>query len=153
MAQYFIYFQGKQVGPLNKQDLINYGINRDSFVWEVGTPEWKQASQIPDLADIIPPAPPVNGFYTPGAYPQYPNQEINNKKIVASILALIFTGLGIHYFYLGKITAGILTIVLSLVTCGIWSFVMLVQGIVMLTMDDNSFAQKYLNPNTTFPLF
>ena len=47
MAQYFIYFQGKQVGPLEKEDLLKYGLNRDSYVWVVGTPSWVAASTIP----------------------------------------------------------------------------------------------------------
>ncbi len=55
MAQYFIYYQGKQVGPLEKQDLLKYGLNRDSYVWVVGTPSWVAASTIPELADILPP--------------------------------------------------------------------------------------------------
>lgn len=74
-------------------------------------------------------------------------------KLTAGILAILLGSLGIHYFYLGKTTAGILTIVISMCTCGIWSVVMLVQGILMLVMDDRSFYSKYVDTDKTFPLF
>lgn len=74
-------------------------------------------------------------------------------KLTAGILAILLGSLGIHYFYLGKATAGILTIVISMCTCGIWSVVMLVQGILMLVMDDRSFYSKYVETDKTFPLF
>ncbi|MER3495845.1 MAG: hypothetical protein C4320_02945, partial [Armatimonadota bacterium] len=43
------------------------------------------------------------------------------KKITAGILAIILGSLGIHKFYLGYTSAGIIQIVLSLCTCGIGS--------------------------------
>lgn len=74
-------------------------------------------------------------------------------KTVAGLFALLLGGLGIQYFYLGKITAGILSIVLSAFSCGIWTIVTLIQGILMLTMSDAEFEQKYVKTEKTFPLF
>lgn len=62
-------------------------------------------------------------------------------------------GMGIQYFYLGKTTAGILTIVISLCSCYIWGLLMLIQGILMLTMSDEAFNEKYVDNDKTFPLF
>ena len=64
-----------------------------------------------------------------------------------------YGGLGIHYFYLEKSTAGLLSILLSLCTCGVWQIVMLIQGIIILTMTDDGFNEKYYNTDKTFPLF
>lgn len=155
MAQYFIYFQGKQVGPMEKEALLNYGLNRDSYVWEVGTPSWVTASSVQELADILPPAPPFsNGQSNNYNNPNLPiDPEMSSKKLTAALLAIILGSLGIHYFYLGKGVAGIITIVLSMCTCGIWGILMFVQGIVMLTMTDQQFANKYVNTNSTLPLF
>lgn len=75
------------------------------------------------------------------------------EKIVAGIFAINFFAIGLHYFYLGKTTAGILTIVLNLVSCGIWAILMVVQGILILMMDDDTFQAKYVNNEKTFPLF
>lgn len=74
-------------------------------------------------------------------------------KTIAGIFAILLGSLGIHYFYLGKITAGILTIILSCCTCGIWSLLMFIQGIMMLVMPDKEFQEKYVDNDRTLPLF
>lgn len=81
------------------------------------------------------------------------SSPIENDKIVTALLAIILGGLGIHYFYLGKTKAGIITIILSLVTCGIWSFIMFIQGVLMLVMPDDRFRDKYINTTSDFPIF
>ncbi len=72
---------------------------------------------------------------------------------VAALLAILLGGLGIQYFYMGKTTAGIISIVLSIVTCGLWNVVMLVQGILMFCMTNQQFRQKYVLSTSTLPLF
>lgn len=72
---------------------------------------------------------------------------------VAALLAILLGGLGIQYFYCGKVAAGIITIVLSLVTCGIWNILTLVQGIMMFCMTNREFETKYVDNSATFPLF
>ena len=72
---------------------------------------------------------------------------------VAALLAILLGGLGIQYFYVGKTTAGIISIVLSFVTCGLWSVLMLVQGILMFCMTNAQFRQKYVLSTSTLPLF
>ena len=52
-----------------------------------------------------------------------------------------------------KTIAGILTIVISLFSCYIWSVLMVVQGIMMLTMSEESFREKFVDTDKTFPLF
>ena len=71
----------------------------------------------------------------------------------AALLALLLGGLGIHYFYLGKAFAGIMTIILTTVTCGLWSTLTLVQAILMFCMDNQTFERKYVETNSSFPLF
>ncbi len=72
---------------------------------------------------------------------------------VAALLALFLGYLGIQYFYCGKNTAGILSILISLVSCGLWSIITLVQAIMMFTMDNATFQRKYVLTDQTFPLF
>ncbi len=74
-------------------------------------------------------------------------------KTTAGLLAIFLGGIGIHYFYLGKTTAGILTIVITLCSCYLWGVLMFIQGIMMLVMDDDTFQAKYVNNEKTFPLF
>ncbi|MCC8038121.1 MAG: TM2 domain-containing protein [Bacteroidales bacterium] len=72
---------------------------------------------------------------------------------MAGVLAILLGGLGVQYFYLGKIGGGFITILLSLCTCGCWSILTLVQGILMLTMPNQEFERKYVYSNSVFPLF
>jgi len=64
------------------------------------------------------------------------------KKIPAGILAILLGGLGIHKFYLGYTTAGIIQLLLGL--CGVGSIIGLVEGIIYLTKTDEDFAATYV---------
>jgi TM2 domain-containing membrane protein YozV len=72
---------------------------------------------------------------------------------VAALLALFFGSLGIHYFYLGKTGAGILTIFLTLITFGLWQTLVFIQGILMFVMSNAEFRRKYVLTKSWFPLF
>jgi len=74
------------------------------------------------------------------------NQATNNgenKKLVAGILGILIGGLGIHKFILGYTKEGIIQIVLTFVTCGIGSFIGLIEGIIYLTKSDEEFYNTY----------
>ena len=62
-------------------------------------------------------------------------------KMVAGILGILIGGLGIHHFYLGSTTAGIIVLVLS--CCGIGPIIGLVEGIMLLIMPDAEFNARY----------
>ncbi len=69
------------------------------------------------------------------------------NKIVAAILAIVIGSFGIHHFYLGSIMAGVILLLVSLLSCGtiaaVSGIVGLIEGIVLLTMDDAKFDAKY----------
>ena len=77
---------------------------------------------------------------------QIPGAE---KKIVAGILAILLGGLGIHKFYLGYSTAGVIMLLVSLLTCGLGYPIMhlfgLIEGIIYLTKTDEEFVATYVN--------
>lgn len=73
------------------------------------------------------------------AWNQPTSQE--NKKIVAGIFALLLGGIGVHKFYLGYFTEGIIQIILSL-TC-IGGVIPLIEGILYLIKTDEEFFQTY----------
>ena len=76
---------------------------------------------------------------------------------VAAVLAIFLGALGIHYFYLGKNTAGIVFLLIAIFSCGvlaaITSVLALVQGIIMLTLTQEQFEQKYVYCPQSVPLF
>ncbi len=106
-----------------------------------------------------------NNGYNNGGNPYFNEQEYyarNNafdsdaagkSRGIAALLAIFLGSLGIHYFYLGKTTAGLISLVLALVSCGIWGTVMLVQGIYMLTITNAEFDRKYVYSTDSIPLF
>ncbi|WP_103069731.1 NINE protein [Aquimarina sediminis] len=66
-----------------------------------------------------------------------------NKKMLAGILGILLGGFGIHKFMLGYTKEGIIQIVITFVTCGIGSFIGLIEGIIYLTKSDDEFYQTY----------
>jgi TM2 domain-containing membrane protein YozV len=74
-------------------------------------------------------------------------QEISSKKMTAGILAILVGGFGIHKFYLGNSTAGIIHIVATIVTCGAAGILGLIEGIIYLTKSDQDFYQQYIVAN------
>ncbi|NUN93830.1 MAG: TM2 domain-containing protein [Verrucomicrobiae bacterium] len=64
--------------------------------------------------------------------------------MVAGIFGILLGSLGIHKFYLGYITEGIIQLVISVVTCGIGGIIGLIEGIIYLTKSDEEFVATYV---------
>lgn len=101
------------------------------------------------------------GYNNPGGCPP-PNPSnigpfdegpTGKSRGIAALLAIFLGCFGIQYFYLGKTTAGILTILISILTCGAAQTLWLIQGIVLLCMSEGDFERKYIYSDSTFPLF
>ena len=65
------------------------------------------------------------------------------EKITAGILGIALGGFGAHHFYLGSKTSAIIEIAITVLTCGIGALLGLVEGIMLLTMTDEQFNQRY----------
>ena len=65
-----------------------------------------------------------------------------DKKVVAGILAILLGGFGVHKFYLGYTTAGIIQILLSFICLG--SIIGIIEGIIYLTKSDEEFVETYV---------
>lgn len=159
---WYIIYNGQQVGPLEKDQLVNYNLNPDSMVWCEGMADWVPASQVPALAEYFQPIYGRRDYYRRDYYrresyggrrDKYVPRGSEKSKIAAGLLAIFFGPLGVQYFYLGKVGGGFLTILLSIVTCGAWEIITLIQGILMICMSDEEFDRKYVYNDKTFPLF
>ena len=107
------------------------------------------------------------GYQRPNyAQPQTSNDIFDNgpsgkSRGVAGLLAIFLGWLGIHYFYMGKSTPGLVFLLVSLIggiiTCGVLAgvvwIVALIQGIMIMTMSQQDFENKYINTTEDFPLF
>lgn len=128
---------------MTKYNLLAYGLTPDSLVWRPGMHEWVAAYTVPELMEML---------RQPGQSADS-SAEAGKSRIPAGILAILLGGLGLQYFYCGKIAGGFLTILLTVITCGLWSTLMLAQGIYMLTLTDAEFNRKYVDTTSTLPLF
>ena len=63
------------------------------------------------------------------------------SKMAAGLLGIFLGGWGIHNFYLGNTTRGIIQIIVTIVTCGIGAIWGLVEGIMILTGAINTDAK------------
>lgn len=50
---YYIIYNNTQQGPMNKKELVKYGLNYNSDVWAEGLPSWVKASEIAELKVFI----------------------------------------------------------------------------------------------------
>jgi len=82
----------------------------------------------------------------PYGQPQAPAAP--KDKLVAGLLGIFLGSLGIHKFYLGYTKAGVIMLLVSLLTFGIGASIMaiiaLIEGILYLTKSDEEFANTYV---------
>ncbi|MCI9128906.1 MAG: NINE protein [Eggerthellaceae bacterium] len=83
---------------------------------------------------------PNHGYATPNT------TDKKKSKTVAGVLALFLGNLGIHRFYLGNTTAGIINVVLwiLIIPIPVLAVIALIEGIKFLTMSQETFEQEYL---------
>lgn len=103
-----------------------------------------EAAPEPPVAPVVPPAPPIPPAPAPYAAPK-PAKD----KTIAGILGILLGSLGIHKFYLGQNTAGIIMLLVSIISAGflapVMSIIGLVEGILYLTKSDEEFQSVYVD--------
>ena len=114
------------------------------------TPQPKSASQsqhtYPQPAVSL--SQPTVGSYGQAAYA--PPSTYEKSKVAAGLLAIFLGGLGVHKFYLGYITQGIIMLLCSLLGAllivgpFIIGIVALIEGIIYLTKTDADFDAIYV---------
>ncbi len=123
----------------------------------------EQIPPVPDPApaaapDPAPPAAPIPAS-APGTPTALSDSEVQSKKLLVGILAIVLGWLGVHKFILGYTTPGIIMVavgagglVLSpctfgltgLATTAVW-VIGLVEGIIYLTKTNEDFRRTYLD--------
>ena len=134
--RYYLTLNGQTVGPMTGEQLVSYPVNMQTPVSKDGSP-WQPLYVYPELVELL----------------RRSEDRSDSKRIVCGIMAILFGTLGIQYFLVGKIGGGLLTILISIITCGLWEIVTLIQGILMLTMTDAVFNEKDVYTDKTLPIF
>ena len=101
------------------------------------------------------------GQYPAGQYPGYPQTGYPqpyqpggvppgaaNSKVAAGLCGILIGSLGIHKFVLGMNGAGVIMLLVTVLTCGWGGLIMgtigLIEGIIYLTKSDEEFYQTYV---------
>ncbi len=142
---------GQQYGPISIEQLQRWvaenRANSQTLVQPEGSPDWKPLGTLPEFAAApkTPPpitSPPSPATALPGADPRA------STKIAAGICGILLGAFGIHKFILGYTGAGLIMLLVTLLTCFIAYPVMhligLVEGIIYLAKPDSEFVRLYV---------
>ncbi len=141
---------GNRIGPVDeatmRQLIADRVISIDTLVWTNGMANWTPLQQTQLAAGL--PVPPPTPNAAPAA-PQYQgavgNQHPEAKDRVAYVLLAVLLGIGIHNFYAGYTTRGIIQLLVSILSCGILWFFMWIWAIIeacTVTQDANGVRFK-----------
>ena len=138
---------GKQYGPVDAEQIRRWlaenRLNAQTLLQADGLAEWKPLGAFSEFATstrIIPPtiAPPTSSVASRAS-----------NKIAAGICGILLGSLGIHKFILGYTGAGVVMLLITVLTCGIAGCVIhligLIEGIIYLTKSDEEFVRIYVD--------
>ncbi|MGL4993403.1 MAG: CD225/dispanin family protein [Bacteroidales bacterium] len=84
---YFILKNNRKEGPYKLEELSDMIITRDTMIWDVGFSDWKKASEVPELIDILATLPPPS--------PKMPKTWLVESILVTCCCCLPFGLVGI----------------------------------------------------------
>ena len=141
---------GNRIGPVDeatmRQLIADRTISIDTLVWTNGMANWTPLQQT-QLAAGLPVPPPMSQTATISLqYHSVPSQHHPDAKDrVAYVLLAVLLGCGIHNFFAGYNTTGIIQLLVSVLSCGILWFFMWIWAIVeacTVTQDANGVRFK-----------
>jgi TM2 domain-containing membrane protein YozV len=121
---------GQQYGPVSGDQIRRWvaenRVRAETLVQAEGSAEWKPLSS---------------------SYPA-PNPRASNK-IPAGICGILLGGFGVHKFILGYTGAGLIMLLVSILSCGalypIMHLIGLIEGIIYLAKSDDDFVRTYID--------
>ena len=136
---------GRQYGPVGTDQMRRWlaenRVNAHTLVQAEGSTEWKPLISYPEFASDFKVAPPpmTTSFSNPRA----------SNKIAAGICGILLGSLGVHKFILGYTGAGLVMLLVTLLTCGaaapIIHIIGLIEGIIYLCKTDDDFVRTYVD--------
>jgi TM2 domain-containing membrane protein YozV len=138
---------GRQYGPASAEEIRRWlgenRVNAQTLLQAEGTTEWKPLGSFPEFVGDSKPAPP------PVIAPSSTSNARASNKIAAGICGILLGSLGVHKFILGYTGAGLVMLLVSLLTCGVGGTVMwvigLIEGIIYLCKPDDEFVRTYVD--------
>jgi TM2 domain-containing membrane protein YozV len=144
---------GQQYGPVTAEQLRGWiaenRANAQTLTQTDGTQEWKPLGSFSEFAaDLKPPLVSATGP-PPISRPPSPANPRASNKIPAGICGILLGSLGVHKFILGYTGAGLVMLLVTVLTCGLAAGVMhiigLIEGIIYLCKPDDEFVRVYVD--------
>jgi TM2 domain-containing membrane protein YozV len=140
---------GQQYGPVTvdqiRRWLIENRVNAQTLAQLEGTQDWKPLVSFADFASDFKAAASI-ALAPP---PQTTAHPRAGSRIAAGICGILLGSLGIHKFILGYTGAGLIMLLVTVLTCFVASPIMhligLIEGIVYLTKSDAEFVKTYVD--------
>lgn len=137
---------GQQYGPVGTEEIRRWiaenRVNAQTHVQAEGTLDWKPLGSLAEFASELKAVPPP-------MTPPPANASRASNKIPAGVCGILLGSLGIHKFILGYTGAGLVMLLVTVLTCGIAGAVMhligLIEGIVYLCKSDEEFVRTYVD--------
>ncbi|HEX4264623.1 MAG TPA: GYF domain-containing protein [Verrucomicrobiae bacterium] len=142
---------GQPYGPATLQQMRQWiaenRVRAETLGQAEGSSEWKPLASFPELAaEFRTSPPPIAATLT--APPTISNPRASNK-IPAGVCGIILGALGVHKFILGYTGAGIIMLMVTVVSCGtlypIMHLIGLIEGIIYVTKTDDEFVRTYVD--------
>jgi TM2 domain-containing membrane protein YozV len=147
---------GQQYGPVSAEQLRAWiaenRANAQTPVLTDGAQEWRPLGSLPEFAAQWQPpqgsgTPPT--IMPPGSAAGYAPVLRASNKIPAGICGILLGALGVHKFILGYTGAGLIMLLITVLSCGIawWPMhiIGLVEGIIYLCKPDEEFVRVYVD--------
>jgi TM2 domain-containing membrane protein YozV len=139
---------GQPYGPVTAEQLrawlVEKRVNGQTQVQMEGSSEWKPLNAFSEFATDLAKPPQVGVPAAPGVA----RDTRASNKVPAGVLGILLGSLGVHKFILGYTTAGLIMLLISLLTCFLAAPVMhiigLIEGIIYLTKSDEEFVRTYV---------
>jgi len=142
-----IGIDGRQYGPVNAEQLRRWlaenRVNSQTLVQTEDAPDWRPLSALPEFTAELNAAPP----------PIIPASSAvasrASHKIAAGVFGILLGSFGIHKFILGYTAAGLIMLLVTVLSCFILSPLMhligLIEGIIYLCRPDEEFVRLYVD--------
>ncbi len=144
---------GQQYGLVTAEQLRAWiaenRANAQTLAQTEGSQDWKPLGSFPEFAADL--KPPLVAGAAPPAMVSPPRVHVPraSNKIPAGICGILLGGLGVHKFILGYTAAGLIMLLVTLLSCGLaypaMHIIGLVEGIIYLCKPDEEFVRVYVD--------
>jgi TM2 domain-containing membrane protein YozV len=144
-----IGIDGQQYGPITPEQIRRWlgenRVNAQTLTQVKGTQDWKPLVSFAEFAADFKTPPSL----TPTPPPVATANPRAGSKIPAGICGILLGSFGVHKFILGYTGAGLIMLLVTLLTCfvafPIMHLIGLIEGIIYLTKSDTDFVKTYVD--------